>query len=203
MPVDELLAARQPEDQLGLRIVEHAPYELLDGGDRRPADELAGHERERLSCVGAREEQAGDEPERDEDARAGEDRAGGVGRRNSRQVEERGVEREGHDEGGSRDEDGEKQAAPCVARPQEASREVEQQRDPPGQLEHTLDVAEDVGGIRRVDCECRVGGARADAAADAGEPDALLGDTSSSGSSPTRKVATADPHDDPGRSAET
>ena len=164
VPIDELLAARQPEDQLGLRIVEHAPYELLDRRDRRPADELASHERERLSCVGPREEQACDEPQREEDARAGEDRAGRVGRRNPRQVEERGVEREGHDEGGSRDEDGQEQAAPCVAGPQEANREVGQQPYPPGHLEHTLDVAKDVGGIRRVDGECRIGGARADTA---------------------------------------
>ena len=56
VPVHELLAARQPEGQSGLRIVQHAAYELLDGRDRRTPDEPARHERERLSCVGLREE---------------------------------------------------------------------------------------------------------------------------------------------------
>ena len=81
VPVHEMPAARQPEDQPGLRIVEYAPNELLDGRDGRPTDQLASHECERLPRVGPREEQAGDEPQRKEDARACGDRQGRVTRR--------------------------------------------------------------------------------------------------------------------------
>ena len=193
VPVDELLAPRQPEEQLGLRIVEHAPYELLDGGDRRASHELTGHERERLACVGAGEEQACDEPQREEDARAREDRAGGVRRLNAREVEERRVQREGHDEGGGREEDRQQQAAPRVARPQESSREVEEQARPPRQAGAAPSIWRKVSAAP---------GASTASAALAGHAPTQLrmpvspttfGDTSSSGSSPTRKVATAIP----------
>src|SRR5207244_12047948 len=97
--------------------------------------------------------QPGAEAQREEKPRAREDRARGGERRDGGKVEDRCVDGERGDEGGSRDEDGKEQPAPCMARPQETRRKVEEQRDPPGVLKRTLDVAERRRHIRRVDDE--------------------------------------------------
>ena len=89
-----------------------------------------------------------------------------------------------------------------MARPQETRRKVEEQRDPPGELERTLDVAERRRHIRRVDDERGIRRARAATAADIGEPLHLRRHEE------LRKLANqeggeGDPQHDRGRSAET